>query len=353
MHRQVLILLIDSLVFLGGCGIGAKDPASATGARPTPASRTPLSSTTPAASRSRSTRPTHPWRTVRAGAMSVTIPGSWTAASPSPSYGQTTWTFEGLGGEVQLTASPLAFNSFQLLPMVFTPPGTGLRRGPTPYQDQLDVAGSVTRDVLSRAGTLYSIAIDGGPTRRILASWHHPPVATVTQAVHLMEQSTVNQGAPDYTKVFANAADGWILAGGEPAASQEAYYLFRTVNGGKTWALERYTAPAGCPTQLPSCTFIAGDGWTGMAFWSADEGIIVNASAVVAQAVIIRTRDGGTTWATQTIPLPASATGGQIRDRRGVLTVTLDQPGSHTPVTLVSTDGGTSWSNAVGASASQ
>ncbi len=285
--------------------------------------------------------------------MSVTIPGSWTAASPSPSYGQTTWTFEGLGGEVQLTASALAFNSFQLLPMVFTPPGTGLHRGPTAYQDQLDVAGSVTRDVLSRAGTLYSIAIDGGPTRRILASWHHPPVATVTQAVHLMEQSTVNQGAPEYTKVFANAADGWILAGGEPAASQEAYYLFRTVNGGKTWALERYTAPAGCPTQVPSRTFIAGDGWAGMAFWSADEGIIVNASAVVAQAVIIRTRNGGQTWTTQTISLPASATGGHIRNQHGILTLTLDQPQGARPVTLKSTDDGTTWTHTTDATAAR
>lgn len=348
MQRQVLILLIASLVFLGGCGIGGKGPTGATGARRTSASRPLLSSTLP----SRSARPMHRWRMARAGAMSVTIPGSWTAASPSPSYGQTTWTFQGLGGEVQLTVSPLASNFFQLLPMVFTPPGTGLHRGPTPYQDQVDVAGSVTRDVLSRTGTLYSINIDGGPTRRILVSWHHPPVATVTEAVHLMEQSTVNQGAPDYTKVFANAADGWILAGGEPGAGQEAFYLFQTVDGGKIWSLERYTSPTGCPSQSPSCTFIAGDGWIDMAFWSREDGIIVNASYLVPQAVIIWTRDGGTTWATQTIPLPASATGGQIRDRRGVLTLTLDQPGSHTPVTLVSTDGGTSWSHAPGASAS-
>jgi len=139
-------------------------------------------------------------------------PSRWTAASPSPSYGQTTWSFQGLGGGVQLTASPLASNFFQLLPMVFTPPGTGLHWGPSLYQDQIVLNGSVTKEVLSSSGTLYSIDVDGGPTHRILASWHHPSVATVTEAVHLMEQSPVNQVAPDYRKVFANAADGWILS---------------------------------------------------------------------------------------------------------------------------------------------
>lgn len=353
MQRQALILLMASLVCLGGCGIGAKHPASATGALPTSASRTPLSSKAPTPTRSRSTRPTHPWRTVHAGAMSVTVPSSWTAASPSPSYGQKTWTFQGLGGEVQLTASPLASNFFQLLPVVFTPPGTGIHWGPSLYQDQIDLNGSVTKEVLSSSGTLYGIDVEGGTTHRILVSWSHPSVATVTEAVHLMEQSTVNQGAPDYTKVFANAADGWILADGEPGAGQEAFYLFQTIDGGKTWSLERYTSPTGCPSQSRSCTFIAGDGWTGMAFWSHEDGIIVNASSLVPQAVIIQPRDGGTTWATQTISLPASATGGHIRDRRGVLTRTLDQPGGRTPVTLVSTDGGISWSNTADASASQ
>lgn len=283
----------------------------------------------------------------------MTIPGSWTAASPSPSYGsQKTWTFQGLNGEVQLTESLLASNFFQLLPMVFTPPGTGFHRGPTPYQDQIDLNGSITKQILGRSGTLYSIDVDGGPAHRILTSWHHPSVATVTEAVHRMEQPTVNQGAPEYTKVFANKADGWILAGGEPGAGQEAFYLFHTIDGGKTWSLERYTSPTGCPSQSRSCTFIAGDGWTGMAFWSREDGIIVNASFLVAQAIIIRTRDGGRTWTTQTIPLPASATGGKLRNRRGVLTLALNQPGGHPPVTLVSTNGGTSWSNADGASAS-
>ncbi|PSR35075.1 MAG: hypothetical protein C7B46_02660 [Sulfobacillus benefaciens] len=348
MKRQELLLLMASLTCFAGCGIASKHPSSAPSALPTFSSRTSPSFTVPA-----STRPIHPWRTVHAALMSVTIPSSWTAVSPSSSYGQTTWTFRGLDGEVQLTASSLTSNFFQLLPMVFTPPGTGLHWGPSLYQDQIGLSGSITKEVLCSSGTLYSIDVEGGPAHRILASWRHPSVATVTEAIHLMEKPTVNQGFPDYTKVFANAADGWILAGGEPGAGQEAFYLFQTVDGGKIWSLERYTSPTGCPSQSRSCTFIAGDGWIDMAFWSPKDGIIVNASYEVPQVVIIRTHDGGTTWAALTIPLPACATGGQIQDKGGVLTLTLNQPVGHTPVTLVSADGGASWSNAKHAVASQ
>ncbi len=232
--------------------------------------------------------------------------------------------------------------------MVFTPPGTGIHWGPTLYQDQIDLNGSLTRDVLSPSGTLYSIDVEGGPTRRILASWRHPPVATVTQAVHLMENATVNQGVAHYTPVFVNAADGWILQGGEPGAGQEAFYLFHTVNGGETWSLERYTSPVGCPSESPTCVFIGGDGYTGMTFWSREDGVIVDASYLVPQAVIIRTGDGGQTWAAQTIPLPEAAIGGRLVDKHGMLTLTLDEPGGHGPVTFASTDGGTSWSHTAG-----
>lgn len=344
MPRRKLIPLLASLMVLAGCGVSTQVPSSASGARSSPAP-----STGPTAAGSPSAQSADEWRTVHAGAMAVTIPSGWTAESPSPSpsSGQTTWVFAGSTGEVQLTASPLGSNSDQLLPMVFTPPGTGYHWGPSPYQGQIDLNGSITKEVLSASGTLYSIDVEGGPTRRLLASWRHPPIASVTQAVHLMEAATYQ---PSYTTVFANPTDGWILASGQPGAGQEAFYLFRTVNGGKTWSLERYTSPTGCVSQSPSCAFIAGDGWTGTAFWSGEDGIIVNASYLVAKAFIIRTTNGGQTWAAQTILLPASATGGHLRDQRGVLTLTLDQPGGHSPVTLESTDGGMAWSRAAGVS---
>jgi len=256
----------------------------------------------------------------------------------------TTWIFKGLDGQVQLSAQSGRMNAFQLLSMVPVFPGTGVRPGPTVYQDSLRLSGSITYQVLSPSGTVYAIEVDLRPSAttlasQILGSWRHPPVATVTQAVYLMQKNR----APEIQESSPNLSDAWILAGGAPAAGQEAYYLFRTVDGGNRWSLERYTSASWCPSEAPQCEFVAGAGYRRMLFWNSNDGVIASASSLVDSAVILRTQNGGETWTPTRINLATAANGLRLTDIQGVLLLRVSQWNDHPPVVPQSINSGQSW----------
>lgn len=190
--------------------------------------------------------------------------------------------------------------------MVSLYPGSDLHPGQTLYQDEVDLGGPVMRNAPGSSGTLYRVAVFNAVTalrRRISASWNHPPVATV----QWMEK--FHHPKP-YEQVCPTASNGWILVGGLPGAGHEAYYLFRTINGGQTWSLEQYTSyAAGCRPRARSCFPVGGVGYIDMGFWSPHVGVIVDANHEVPKAIVIRTQDGGKTWSlTKTLPLATPAT---------------------------------------------
>ncbi len=282
--------------------------------------------------------------TVHIGQMAVTIPRQWRASLPLRQFGTTTWTFEGPGEQVQLSRQSEQTNAWQLLPMVPIFPGSGVSSGATVYQDSLQTSGAITRQVLSATGTVYTVSISGRAMsmaleHQILASWRHPPVSTVTDAVHRM----ITAGLPEFQEDFATSQDGWILAGGAPGAGQEVYYLFDTRSHGKTWSLERYTRGSWCRSQAPRCEFIAGAGYQRMLFWNAADGIIASASSLVDRVSVLRTFNAGKTWTPLLIKTSISANGIRLIDRRGVLILTVLGINGQRPWTVQSINSGQSW----------
>ncbi|HJT55837.1 MAG TPA: hypothetical protein VJ761_05035, partial [Ktedonobacteraceae bacterium] len=96
---------------------------------------------------------------------------------------------------------------------------------------------------------------------------------------------------------FVNAQDGWLLAGfGGGAAGSQAVDLFRSMDGGQTWSIV-----ARAPGSLPFGGQKSGMGWA-----SATTGWVTGCiCAAENTAFLSRTQDGGVTWQTQSLPLPA------------------------------------------------
>lgn len=296
------------------------------------------------------TRPTssHPIHRVNAGRMSVVLPANWSQVSRTTTYGVTTWTFQGNGNQLQLSATPMALNYFQLLPMKGYPSGTSASKNHGPYQrETVQSGGTMIIDrVLSAGGTFYRFDLQTGPggqslATTILKSWRHPKTATVTDAVDLIRQAA--PGLPSYAQSFPNSNDGWILVGGAPATAQEGFYLFQTQNAGKSWTLERYTQWSGCSSTPASCTFLGGAGDPSMVFWNGQDGIITEAMMAVAQIAVYRTEDGGRTWSFALLPLPHQPQNAVLTHRGSMLTLTISFFGKRSQLVETSPDGGLNW----------
>src|SRR5579859_6736211 len=143
---------------------------------------------------------------------------------------------------------------------------------------------------------------------------------------------------------FVNAQDGWVLAGfGGGAAGSQGVNLFRSTDGGQTWSLV-----ASAPGSLP-----LGGQKTGMGWASPTTGWVTGCVCAAENTVLLsRTQDGGVTWQTQSLPLPAlqgvftteppvffSAT-------EGILPVSINYQGRVTLFAVYAThDGGATWSH--------
>ena len=104
---------------------------------------------------------------------------------------------------------------------------------------------------------------------------------------------------------FANESTGWVLGdcGGVVPGTP---YLYRTDDGGQTWALSELPAPADVPTLFESDNFdyACGANWLGVL--SRTESVLIvrcldyNASAN--QGWLYTTDDGGETWSANALP---------------------------------------------------
>ena len=286
------------------------------------------------------------YHTIHVPNMSVRVPPSWHETGSSTPFGTTTWTVQSPRGfDVQLTATPLEGNPFQLLP-IQPQNGGRIPRGTSPYDEVSTQGDQISEQLLSASGTLYGLSVYASTpaaARRIWHSWVHPPVSSVTQAVSHMEW--MHDAFPSYVRTFGTRHQGWIMVGGMPATAQHSYFLFDTHNGGRTWSLERYTVWSGCSqTTSAQCVFPGLTGSLSMTFWNAEDGAIVQATMVENELAFYRTDDGGATWVSANIPVNHPAQNAVIRYVGNRLLLTIQFYGPYPSVTEVSMNGGAVWS---------
>jgi photosystem II stability/assembly factor-like uncharacterized protein len=131
---------------------------------------------------------------------------------------------------------------------------------------------------------------------------------TWTKSAPLRAESTVSQVS------FASPQQGFLLfGGGDGAMGQDAVSFYRTSDGGAHWSLAAAT-PAQTGTIVDSQPgrrqIPAACDKNGLAFPTATAGWIAGTcNAGLANALLV-TRDGGTSWADQSLPLPATVCAG-------------------------------------------
>lgn len=264
-------------------------------------------------------------RTIRYGPIRMKIPQSWPPSMVS-------WTVSN-----DAAIGMLGY----LLPT--SPKPAGLTHDPlnaSPYFTET----LVTQEDMTTA-TLIEAALDGREytmtfnvpetqarlARAILGSLRVPPPITSTRLVRLLLSH-------DAGGSVESAADGraWFLVGGPGGAGQEPFYLFRSSDGGRRWALADQTRWTG--SHFPDAS-----GMTAMRFWSRSDGIIVEASWFANHQIwIYRTQDGGAHWTQTNVTIPVDITASERPaihcGPRGRLTVRVVLSKSWTVVLRGSTD---------------
>lgn len=167
--------------------------------------------------------------------------------------------------------------------------------------------------------------------------------------VTLHVPTVVDQVAMD----FDSEQDGWLLTSSGPAAGLMEKSLFHTTDGGVSWQL----VVCGCSGD----EFVPTTGWmygglytTGMAFRDATTGWVTGQYHGGDPLQVLRTDDGGLTWTTEELPLPAAMQTisygngispiffGQERDE-GLLPVHYRADEDHRIVFYSTEDGGETW----------
>jgi photosystem II stability/assembly factor-like uncharacterized protein len=179
---------------------------------------------------------------------------------------------------------------------------------------------------------------------------------TDSNAIHVTEVFATNNGgqtwagsAPLRVGSYANLLSftdprhGWLLFNTGGAMGQDPVWLYRTTDGGLRWSLIAATSGDGTGGNgLPtSC------GKTGLTFATAAIGWLDATCFSLSDALLV-SRNGGITWAAQSLPLPADycqfygcfVDGPQFTGGTGFLTVDRENGNSYF---LVTHDLGTTW----------
>jgi photosystem II stability/assembly factor-like uncharacterized protein len=179
---------------------------------------------------------------------------------------------------------------------------------------------------------------------------------TDSSSVHLTEVfATANGGrtwtesaplkVPDYASFlsFADPEHGWLLIAYGGTMGQEPVRLYRSSDGGLRWSLVARTPQTGTGSNgLPVTCDKAG-----LVFATASAGWLSGACFSLPDALLV-SRDGGVTWASQVLPVPASSClpdecevfGPQFVGRTGFLVI---DRAPAAPYFLVSQDLGVTW----------
>ena len=222
-------------------------------------------------------------------------------------------------------------------------PGSGLSLLATPDAEQvldpvngedayLAVTGATEESNNSLNTTVVFATTDGGRT------W--------TRSASLRAVSTVSQVS------FADPRHGFLLLGGDDGAmGEDQVWLYRTSDGGRHWALA-----AASPAETGAAVTAQHDSGriptecdkSGLDFPTATTGWIASTCGAGLTNALLVSRDGGTSWSDQSLPLPATTcaggacfvTGPQFVGEVGFVTVA---PESGAPALLVTRDLGRTW----------
>ena len=101
---------------------------------------------------------------------------------------------------------------------------------------------------------------------------------------------------------FINDANGFVLSGEPSGMHKHAVDLYQTTDGGATWTLKYTNNPlvSGAGTSLPF-----GGNKSGMSFRDTLRGWVSGETPTTGFAYLYKTVDGGVTWAPQALTLPA------------------------------------------------
>lgn len=182
--------------------------------------------------------------------------------------------------------------------------------------------------ILTNRNTLLRTA-DGGKT------WTrgHPPANAMGGAL-----------------AFSDARHGWLLVSRSMSMFQNAVDIYRTTDGGVSWTKVDSTGRDAAPGSLP----FAGDKG-GISFRDAVHGWVTLDVPETGPQVLYRTADGGKTWALQTLPNPPGIDLSQYQvglpapptffnPALGALALGIAGPGSATTTVVYTTsDGGSVW----------
>lgn len=173
--------------------------------------------------------------------------------------------------------------------------------------------------------TVLFMTSDGGRT------WTEPPPASTVGIVSLLS--------------FPDTEHGWMLMNSGGAMGRDPVRVYRTNDGGARWSLAAASPPMGSnsDTGIPvTCDK------TGIAFASATAGWLSGNCMIGLSGALLVSHDGGLTWGTQPLPVPAgtrsdmdcSVIGPQFTGGAGYLTVTRE---NSNPALLVTRDTGQTW----------
>jgi hypothetical protein len=169
-----------------------------------------------------------------------------------------------------------------------------------PYVGTAWVAGPTTLAAhiseLSANGAFYRVTLRVPSKERpalsqALRSLTLPPVATVTDAVHLAQIER------RWTIISRVGRERWILAAGLPATAQQGWFLLKSSDSGRRWSIET--------DNLDHSGFPSLEGMAALRMVSRTEGIIAEVSGFSADLLVYRTTNGGHTWRLARLAYPA------------------------------------------------
>jgi len=146
---------------------------------------------------------------------------------------------------------------------------------------------------------------------------------------------------------FLNADDGWVIADRGAAAGSMAIDIYKTIDGGKSWAKVQSAGPE--TQDTPGALPFGGDK-SGMAFKDMQDGWIGGSQPIIGHSYLYRTTNGGQTWMLQDLTIPAAYSSSSVltlapkffTNEDGVLPVSL-QTQDQSIDFYVTHDGGQTW----------
>jgi photosystem II stability/assembly factor-like uncharacterized protein len=181
----------------------------------------------------------------------------------------------------------------------------------------------------TKATAVIFRTIDGGQT------WQETSIQTSTVA-----QIT-----------FINPQDGWLLSKHAESESAETLEVFHTPDGGKTWVRIARALASSLDTPSPGRLPFSGHK-AGLSFLNSSVGWVSGSIPVDGATLLYRTRDGGSIWYPQSLPLSATEKSSQLSilpplfftATDGILPVNFDTGKGMDLDVYVTHDGGITWS---------